>query len=82
MFKQLRAAGDSGRSLPPFSSRILFVLHKYDERTRAFGTIFQYSKDRSDVMADLLCMGIDIRERLLHAALSLGYDRTAHHLSR
>ncbi len=33
-------------------------------------------------MTDLLCMGIDIRERLLHAALSLGYDRTAHHLSR
>jgi hypothetical protein len=42
----------------------------------------QYSAHRSAVMTDLLCMGIDIRERLLHAALSLGYDRTAHHLSR
>jgi hypothetical protein len=33
-------------------------------------------------MTDLLCISIDIRERLPHAALSMGDYRTKYHLSR
>jgi hypothetical protein len=54
----------------------------FTDTTNEYAQAGHYFASRNQITTDLLCIGIDVRECLRYAALSLGYSRAEHHLPR